>query len=64
MAMIRGLLKSAILAKAVQIARREMAKPENQRRAKELLHKVTSRGSRKPAPAATRSGVRRSPARG
>ena len=34
---------AAVVAKAVQIVRREMAKPENQRRAKELLAKVTQR---------------------
>jgi hypothetical protein len=37
-------LKSGIALQAVRIAQREMAKPENQRRAKELLHKVTNRG--------------------
>jgi hypothetical protein len=37
-------LKSGIALKAARIAQREMAKPENQRKAKELLHKVTSRG--------------------
>ena len=40
---MRGMLKSAIAAKAIQIARREMAKPENQRRAKEMLGRVTHR---------------------
>ncbi len=43
MAFFRGMVKSAVVAKAVQIVRREMAKPENQRRAKELLAKVTQR---------------------
>ena len=37
-------MKSGLALKAAQIARREMAKPENQRRAKELLAKVTRRG--------------------
>jgi hypothetical protein len=37
-------LKSGIALQAVRIAQREMAKPQNQRRAKELLHKVTNRG--------------------
>ncbi|WP_201308753.1 hypothetical protein [Puerhibacterium puerhi] len=41
--LISGLVKSALVAKAFQIARREMAKPENQRRAKELLAKATRR---------------------
>ncbi len=44
--LIRGMVKSAIVAKAWQIVRREAAKPENQRRAKELWAKVTSRGRR------------------
>jgi hypothetical protein len=37
-------LRSGVALQAVRIAQREMAKPENQRRAKELLHKVTNRG--------------------
>jgi hypothetical protein len=41
--LISGLLKSAVAAKALQIAKREMAKPENQRKAKELFTKVVSR---------------------
>ena len=36
-------LKSGIAIKAVQIAKREAAKPENQRKAKELLNKVAQR---------------------
>ena len=43
MRLIRGALKGALAAKAIQIARREAAKPENQRRAKELLAKVRNR---------------------
>lgn len=37
-------MKSGVALQAMRIAQREMAKPENQRRAKELLHKVTNRG--------------------
>ncbi|MFF1527936.1 hypothetical protein [Cellulomonas sp. NPDC058312] len=37
-------MKSGIALQAVRIAQREMAKPENQRRAKELFQKVTKRG--------------------
>jgi|EndMetStandDraft_3_1072993.scaffolds.fasta_scaffold2678891_1 hypothetical protein len=37
-------MKSGIALQAVRIAQREMAKPENQRRAKELVRKVTKRG--------------------
>ena len=38
------LLKSAVVAKVAQVAVREMSKPENQRKAKELLGRVTKRG--------------------
>jgi hypothetical protein len=41
-------MKSGIAMKAAQIAKREASKPENQRKAKNLLSKVTNRGSRKP----------------
>lgn len=41
--LIGGLLKSALAAKVFQIIKREAAKPENQRRAKELFAKITSR---------------------
>jgi hypothetical protein len=37
-------LKSGIALQAVRIAQREMAKPQNQRKAKELLSKVANRG--------------------
>lgn len=37
-------LKSAAAAKVAQIAVREISKPENQRRAKELLGRATKRG--------------------
>ena len=37
-------LKSGIAIKAARVAKREMSKPENQRKAKELLGKVTKRG--------------------
>lgn len=36
-------IKSGIAVKAAQIAKREMSKPENQRKAKELLGKVMNR---------------------
>ncbi len=42
MRIIRGALKSAAVMKAVQVAQREARKPENQRKAKELLNKVIS----------------------
>lgn len=37
MGIIKSALKTGIAVKAVDLARREMRKPENQRRAKELL---------------------------
>ncbi len=43
MRFLRGALKSAVALKAIDIVRREAAKPENQRKAKDLLGKVTSR---------------------
>lgn len=44
MGLLKGVVKTALLAKAVQIAQREARKPENQRRARELFDKVVSRG--------------------
>ena len=43
MSFLRGAIKAGIAAKAIQIARREAAKPENQRRAKELMGKLADR---------------------
>lgn len=43
--LIGGFVKSALVAKVFQIAAREMAKPENQRRAKELFARVAHRRS-------------------
>jgi hypothetical protein len=37
-AAVRGLLKSAVVLKIVDIVRREAAKPENQARARHLAH--------------------------
>jgi hypothetical protein len=45
MGMLRGLIKGAVVAKALQVAQRELAKPENQRKIKEGLGKIA--GSRK-----------------
>lgn len=47
MGLFKGAIKAGIAAKALDIARREAAKPQNQRKAKELLGKLTSRGSTK-----------------
>jgi hypothetical protein len=43
---VRGLVKAAVLAKVIDVARRELAKPENQRRAKELVERAASRVGR------------------
>jgi hypothetical protein len=40
MAALRGLVKSAVVLKLVDVVRREAAKPENQARARELAHKL------------------------
>jgi hypothetical protein len=37
-------MKSGLALQAVRLAQREMSKPQNQRKAKELLGKVTKRG--------------------
>jgi hypothetical protein len=40
---IRGMLKTALVMKALQVAQRELSKPENQRKMKEGLSKVRDR---------------------
>ena len=47
MGAIRSLLKTAVAAKAIQIAQRELAKPENQRRIKEGLSKLAQSAKRR-----------------
>ena len=44
MGLFKGAMKAGIAAKALGIARREAAKPENQRKAKELLGKLSNKG--------------------
>lgn len=46
MGFLRKAVRAGIVLKAVQVARREMAKPENQRKAKEMLGRVTDRRRR------------------
>jgi hypothetical protein len=46
MGLFKGALKTGIVMKAIEIARREASKPENQRKAKELLARITNRGGR------------------
>jgi hypothetical protein len=40
MNLIKGLLKTAIAAKLIQLAQRELSKPENQQKIKDSLRKV------------------------
>ena len=46
MSLFKGAMKAGLAAKAIDIARREAAKPENQRKAKELFAKLSSRGKK------------------
>ncbi|HET9647662.1 MAG TPA: hypothetical protein VFP34_05455 [Microlunatus sp.] len=41
MSLVKGLLKGAVIAKVVQVATRELSKPENQRKIREGLGKIT-----------------------
>ena len=47
MGMLRGLVKGAVVAKVVQLAQRELAKPENQRKIKEGLGKLSQTARKK-----------------
>ncbi|MFC0628184.1 hypothetical protein [Kribbella deserti] len=40
MGFIKGALKAGVIAKVAQIAQRELSKPENQRKAKEMVQKL------------------------
>ena len=50
MGLLKGAMKAGIAMKAIEIARREAAKPANQQKAKELLRKVNSRRGTPPRP--------------
>ena len=43
MGFVKTLVKGAVFAKLVQVAQRELSKPENQRKAKEMFQKVQQR---------------------
>lgn len=43
MSMIRGLVKGAVVAKVIQVAQRELSKPENQRKIKDAVSKLASK---------------------
>jgi hypothetical protein len=47
MSMIRSILKTAVAAKVVQVASRELSKPENQRKLKEGLSKIAKQTRRR-----------------
>lgn len=47
MGLLGGAMKSGLALKAARIAKREMSKPENQRKAKDLLGKVRGRGKKR-----------------
>jgi hypothetical protein len=41
MSLFRGLIKGAVVAKVIQVAQRELAKPANQRKIKDGLGKLS-----------------------
>ncbi|ADB29285.1 hypothetical protein Kfla_0156 [Kribbella flavida DSM 17836] len=43
MGFVKSLFKGAVVAKLAQVAQRELSKPENQRKAKEMFQKVQQR---------------------
>ena len=57
MGIVRSTLRSAVLLKVLDVARREAAKPQNQAKARELLARVSGRASgHRTTPAATANG--------
>jgi len=50
MGLLKGALRTGAAMKALDIARREARKPENQRKAKELFAKVSNRGGARKRP--------------
>jgi hypothetical protein len=47
MGAVRGLVRSAVVLKLVDVVRREAAKPENQARARELARRLTQEVDRR-----------------
>jgi hypothetical protein len=43
MGFVKTMVKGAVVAKLLQVAQRELSKPENQRKAKEMFQKVQQR---------------------
>jgi hypothetical protein len=46
MNLVKGLIKGAVIAKVIQVAQRELSKPENQRKVKDALRKVSQAARR------------------
>ncbi|TDO33886.1 hypothetical protein EV643_13070 [Kribbella sp. VKM Ac-2527] len=46
MGFVKTLVKGAVVAKLVQVAQRELSKPENQRKAREMFQKVQQKRAR------------------
>jgi hypothetical protein len=47
MSLIKGLVKGAVVAKLVQVAQRELSKPENQQKIREGLRKLQQATNRR-----------------
>lgn len=47
MSLIKGLVKGAVVAKVVQVAQRELSKPENQQKIREGLRKLQQVANRR-----------------
>ena len=47
MGLLKGALETGIAVKAMEVAKREASKPENQRRARQLIAKLSGRGGTK-----------------
>jgi hypothetical protein len=45
--LIKGLVKGAVVAKVVQVAQRELSKPENQQKIREGLRKLQQAANRR-----------------
>jgi hypothetical protein len=43
MSLLRGLVKSVVIAKAIQVAQRELSKPENQQKIRDGVSKLQQR---------------------
>jgi hypothetical protein len=59
MGAVRGLVKSAVVLKLIDVVRREAAKPENQAKARELAMRVAREVDKRRAARSTPSSSRR-----